>query len=1767
MTLHPIQALEHVINSYRDYLTTEFRARDPKLRQALQEALTHEGFLSQEPFFSAHQPFKAGQPWVELPLDAKLAAALQVRAGGNPAYMHQSEAIAHLLGPGVGPLVISTGTGSGKTEAFLAPVLQAAIEDAVTTYGKSGLVAIILYPMNALANDQEDRIRWYLHESGWSGAIRLAQYNRSTTQRQRAELRQTPPHLLLTNYQMLEYLLVRPADREDLFKNHRLRFVVLDEVHSYGGALGSHVALLIRRLRAHLHQANPQRLAPIFVGASATIATNGGTVTTRGERTSPMINSIQAFFSKLVGVDPVSVRVVNESLETVVSPPDAQYTAAPYTPSPSPDLADPSTLRQTLACLANLPDDTPLLESARRCGLLWDLNRWLATGPRSLTELVTLIKDSVPSRGGWDEATIRREVELGLRVGAALATIEGDSKIPGALRLRAHRFVRGGWEFYRCLNPGCGALYPRGEEVCPQCGEATAPLYLCRNCGADFWRMLGPTEGEGELSPYPEILEGKLDVENGLSEWLLYQPQNWRETDFEEQLADGDVLEIDAEGNLYEMAEGQKRKVKQLEGIWDAHSRTFWVKPGGEHRASLYNSRRKCPNCGSTGGPRAIITRVTLGTSAALKVLTEGLVEAMPSAATDKKRVLIFADSRQDAAHQARFIDFAARYDRMRAQVVKILQAESPLGFNALVERLGGLGRQKGDNPYLIRTFSGHQIPKAKEERDRYYAWEEAPLLDDLAVNTRYRATLENLGLLAVAYTGLDDFTWHYGQNWVAELRLLQLEQFGYLVSQLLDTFRRAGALSRDLLRFHPNGSRNEFVMKGAQWERRINNPIGLPIAEDSGPALRFEEDPPSGLRKQNIWAEKGHQTAPQQLVIHLVERFGGQPPGPETMRRLLETLAIEQFIIPVDLYGYTGNPYRAYQVNAGLLELSLTVTSTRFRCDVCSRVVHLPGWVQFGQQFPCPRCATGQFIRFTDDLVKQSRYARRALDPEAVPLKAAEHTAQVPGTRRKEIEAAFRGKDEAINVLACSPTLELGIHVGGLEAVALRNIPPRPDNYAQRGGRAGRDERVGLVIGYTRNTPHDQYFFQHPAEMIAGAVPAPTFSLGNRDALVRHLYAIAFSLAQPGIAGRMIEYVTFKGEVRQDKVDELLTGLTQVKGNALGIAQTAFSADCLAQAGYTLDDLAKLLDDLPGRVQEAFERTARQVAQLHTAVETWSETGGATWTAQRAGRMINRLLGIPDGSQNEQEVDVGSAYPLRRLAEAGLMPGYEFPSEPSTLRLLGDQDEWSTLSTARPSGLRQYQPGAPVYARGKRWKVIGVDKSSPWNPQGPEVTRYFVRCQQCALAFDPQESPRCPRCGDADPGGQIPAIDYAGFIARPDESAVGDEEDRVYGRNLIEIHPSWHTQTAQPVAARWQLPDSWRLEWRRGERVVWLNEGQTDPDGFKMRYRLCPECGKVTDPPKEVKTTKGKGRKAPAKANQPDPYGHAANCTLRGQPVDGAALFAEAQVETLRLLFPWPGDPDKPAALELGRWALTLGYALVIGAERYYALAEGDLDVLWEGLRLQTTLDGKPFQEGVLTVIDPNIGGSGYLEKMAEEFNRVAAAALHHLDHDDCESACYRCLKSYHNQRYHNQLAWPLVTSTLTGLSEASPILLPLTAIEVANPRPWLEAYAAGCASPLEHHCLNLLTTAGLNPVKQHPITDDTGRAFTVADFAFPEKRVAIYVDGVAYHTGANLRRDQAIEKRLQSLTQPWQVVRVGAKGLYGNAEGFVEKMRRRMG
>lgn len=1757
MTLHPIAVVDHVLGEYQSYLSTEFRARDETLRQALEEALEQPRFLAQDPFFQAHRPFKDGLRWEELGLDAALAKVMRDRARSEQAYLHQSDAIQHLLSAQASPLVVTTGTGSGKTECFLLPVIQNAIEDAVR-FKRSGLTAILVYPMNALANDQEARIRDYLESSGHRH-VSVARYDRSTKQEERARLRKDPPRILLTNYMMLEYLLVRPADRDGLFQNHRCRFVVLDEVHSYRGTLGSNIALLFRRLCAHLRRArqdwaaddraNPRRFPSIVpVATSATIKSVDERGKTREEVTRLRDEAVQEFLGKLTGYPGEEFRVIGESLRDLEVPPEARWPAQVVDIDP-PDHRDEKSVHGALLALAGAEPGASRDEAARRAGVLWKLGELLARRPLSLEGIVEAIRSEVEERREADVAAVRKEVEAALITGAALP-----ATTPGALRLRTHRFLRGGWRFYRCVDPGCGRLYPMGEEQC-SCGKLTAPLLVCRSCGADGLHFWSESDGaDGDLSPNRNRrIEG---------EWTLIDRGRFPDPD-----DDGDG------GQSVSQMKGRP----VVHGSFDPATCSFSADEGTYPvRVTLAPARNRCLVCGATAGAHNVLTPVALGTSAAVRVVSEGLVEALTrenrskEGHDGKERLLVFSDSRQDAAHQARFITYAGRYDRMRRRLVRALgDAEKPFTLSEAVTELLHLGVSRGDNPRCERFDNVEYMPDAV--RNLAEAWEEAPLLDDLAITAGYRATVFNLGLVGIRYQHLEKYVSDRGGELAQSLGVSE-RALAHLARCLLDEMRRNGALSRGLLTYHPGHPRcpDEYSW-AADWERRLKSPSGYACDGQGAPIGYLDRsEVPDGIALRNFWRkEKGGGRPPglQRRFQELLKKMGGVLGTEDLLMDLLKFLTGGPRLIDAQtLYGFRKSA-RLLQVNADCVQLVLLRDEDRYRCGVCH--VRMP-WVSEGD--PCPACH-GSFAHWPAEELGRNRYVQRIRSSSLSPLVAGEHTAQIAADERIELEERFKGPPDRspLNVLACSPTLEMGIDVGGLDAVVMRNVPPRPDNYAQRGGRAGRRERVGIVLGYARSTPHDGYFYDKPEEMIAGEVPAPSVGLGNRDVVRRHLHAIVFGGADPGLAGKMAEYISLQGEVQEETVDELVSALESRFADAVTTALEAWGADILEPAGLaTRESLLEELRRLPDLTRDVFGRVRKQLIDLEQAIRSWQETGRGDRSAVQAMELKRRLLGIRSDrdTAGAEADDRTQGHPMRRFAEFGILPGYEFPSEPCTLRLLRDSHEEEPVSVERRFGIAQYQPGARAHARGHRWRVVGLDMSSPWNPKSPDPDWVYAVCLRCKLRYGYQSHVECPRCGSGETmAAAVPAHEFGGFVAVRDDTPVLEEEDRFAIASLVQQHPQWDGE----IVRRYLLPPGWRSELRRGEEIRWVNEWKRPTPaeakagipmlhGDSRGFYLCPHCGKSLSVPLEGDgKTKKKGRKKPRRRRDADEYGHAPGCPRQGETPVPCAIVTKSLSTTLRVVVTLPADMTE-ASYE--RWGHSLGYALRTGIRQLYMLDGPEIEFVLESMWESHGQEGRT-KNGALTFIDPAVGGSGYLDRAAAELHLVAGRTLEHLDHEGCQSACYRCLKSYNNQRHHEHLFWPGIQLDLEQLAQEAPRALAAERGDLDDSRVWLEAYDAGVGSPLELRFLRLFEKHGVEVDPQVPVAPSPEeRPISLADFVLRGRRVAIYVDGAAFHKGDRLRRDRFIRKRLEEGEPGWSVVELRAADL-GRAEEVVSRIR----
>ncbi len=392
------------------------------------------------------------------------------------------------------------------------------------------------------------------------------------------------------------------------------------------------------------------------------------------------------------------------------------------------------------------------------------------------------------------------------------------------------------------------------------------------------------------------------------------------------------------------------------------------------------------------------------------------------------------------------------------------------------------------------------------------------------------------------------------------------------------------------------------------------------------------------------------------------------------------------------------------------------------------------------------------------------------------------------------------------------------------------------------------------------------------------------------------------------------------------------------------------------------------------------------------------------------------------------------------------------------------------------------------------------------------------------------------------------------------------DEEDRFAVKHLVESYPQWDGE----IVGRWSVGPGWTLRLSRNETVRWLNEGP--PPSNKDRennipllnsdakgFYICQQCLRVLTMPDQSRTCSMSPKNARSSVSKIDQYAHADNCPNRGKPPIPLAIETSSALEVLRLIVPLPDDIDQN---DLLIWGLSLGYALRIGMLREFALSDDDIDFKFEGA-WKTQIDDKTCLQGVLTYLDPNLGGSGYLKRIAETLHIAADKALKHLKHSDCDSACYRCLKSYENQRYHDMLFWPRIECDLEALASTRPSSQPTHLGDIIDPSPWLDAYNAGVGSPLELKFLELFEKNGLKVEKQVPVSASDGEApISVADFAIPERRIAIYIDGAAFHSGSNLRRDKFIRKKLRTGNPPWNVVEFRASDL-SNEDKVLQQLK----
>jgi ATP-dependent helicase YprA (DUF1998 family) len=1678
--LTPSGAFDHVKESIAEYLETQYRVSSRPVFRDRGEMLRARGTIAQWPFIEATPAFAAGRKLGDLERDGAVpAGTTELVLHGVPVdrfalYSHQEAAI--LAAAGDKPnLLVATGTGSGKTEAFLIPILADILREAAIwprpidperrgTYdGRAGkwlhsrrherrpaaLRAIVLYPMNALVNDQLSRLRRILARGDspdwqrrnlmgnvvrfgmytsltrptgpWTEAgrrTRFAEYEAKLDDEWQAlperlrttggwprpdspemlcrwDMQLAPPDVLVTNYSMLEYMLVRPieagifdATREWLASDSSNRLtLVLDEAHTYTGARGTEVAHLVRRLKERLGIADrPGKFRAIATSASVPNV-EGGT------------DQIVGFASSLFGVNPDAFSVVRI---------DAPQTS---TPAETDQAELDSWVRFHRAF--NLRNPIPAIEGLARDLNLGDVDRTLEpqvalaglleahpslSWVRSRTARRATLFDDLSSElfGGLGSSDTREEAIAGILAAGSFARPSALPDTPPLLSMRIHGFLRGIAGIWACINPRCdqvpaearpvGKVFGEPRLWC-DCGARVLEVFSCRKCGLLYVGGV-PDSVSGSLWPWADDLSGDR-----------------------QDLGSYRIFGVEApNADLIPSNRSTRTTLATTSG--DEWARDVWESMGavddqGQEISPFPNQCPRCQNYRMPGavGPntREVIEPLRTRGPRTFSVVVEDGLRVQPRGAEGDapnfgRKALLFSDSRNDAATLAADIRRDHSNDVFRQLVYRALY---------VCPKCDGTGTVEASDTYRI----GQEQPVGTKACDA---------CDGKGLNSAPTAlTYPELKARVVSQQlerGIPP-----GGDRVPDFFskvAAGAPGVGDVAGMWFDLNLRR-ELSEEAFSLGPLGL--------ASWDVRLPDETG------EFPALNQDESkifvrtiarilatedvllPPEPLDPWG-WPKDLVESHERQVIIPGYARSGSAIPYNLQNKRKLGryVIAVSRALVaenrlPDDaaadrwvkdlrwplwtaLKAFNVLQWAGAKIN-GEVPQGIRIDSFALRpiddvIYLCASCAYVTSEVLFGV---CPRCgqraepASGGDIR---NFFRRNALAVRPDGPfdDPYPLRAIEHTAQIPGAEARDLERWFQDffrddenpLDHRIDVLSVTTTMEMGIDIGSLLSVGLRNVPPTVANYQQRAGRAGRrGSSVATVLTYAQPRSHDQYYFDRPPQIVSEPPRVPVLYLDNPVIARRHVRALVLESF-------------FRTSYRSPSISNLFAAWGTV-------------GDFVAQQG-----LGKLIKFIADNAKSLGERSGLVVAESFGAdLEDW-------------------VRAIPGEIGNAVNTSAAEAELLPEVLDAGLLPKYAFPIDVVSLWIpnmdRGSRDEPTDSDNMQRDlkiALSEYAPGAEV-VRGTFPETFIYKSAGLYDPfgtpadYGPDGT--IVECLDCQ-AIDVEAMPQwtaCKECG----GGNIqimPFVTPKGFTVDAALGGAGRQRYEGGGRERsgsvaparLLVGGNAFTLGASSVF------DSLYTFVREGDLLV-CNKG---PDRNFPGYLICRTCGRSIDPD-AVGSHTYPADVPPHRGNRRGP--RAGTLCPNTSNFDNQVVLAHRfHSEVVLLAVDLPDSLDAPFLQPSGRAAwYSFGTLVADAASRFLQIDPDEIEV---GVRAVQRTDGR--LHGEVFIYDDVPGGAGYARGIAANLRDILSLAQElasSCPNSTCTGACYHCLLEYGNQQQH---------------------------------------------------------------------------------------------------------------------------------------------------
>ena len=1528
--------------------------------------------------------------------------------------------------------VVTTGTGSGKSLCFFIPIIDAAIR-AKKAGGGAKTRAIVIYPMNALANSQAKELEGYLG-SATGGLVTYARYTGQESAEDRELIKANPPDILLTNFMMLELLMTRQSDldRKVLQNCEGLQFIVLDELHTYRGRQGADVAMLMRRLRSRI---GDPKSPPLCIGTSATMASEGA----QHEKNEAVARIASQIFGADIGPD----AVVTETLKRVTNPIKIGSSGLPGLNEAVQQAAE----GEVAIGLKNSDffDDPLAIWVETKIGLKNVETKPERAKPISLEDA----SNSLSQDSGLPVelcATALRETLIGYSI-AEKDRVAGSQEHSPLFAFKLHQFVAGAGRLYMTLRPEghrdvtfSGQIFnPINEE------ERLYPTHFCRSCGQEFHPVTLRNYDGMEVFEKREIddipVDGDEDDEG--ADWGFLMPQpNDDEFTFSGKDEDYPDAWLDEKPNGEKRLKPTYRKKRaQQYSVWPdgtAHSgmRQAWFLPG---------KYRFCPSCrdvniSSARDMNKLASLSAESRSSATTILLSTVLRWMnsPESTIQKhsRKLLAFTDNRQDAALQAGHFNDFVFVTMLRGAII-----------NALRQAPGGVLEEANIGQEVQRSL---QFLAASEFSSRADEWlvntgvkgerrndAEAILRQNLQhlfwVDQRrgWRYTnpnLEQLGLLIARYKYLDDIASDEGE-FVASpiLSNASPEERKRALKAVYDHMRKglavdSGALNR--LKLEELSGKNHNLIK-SPWNIEEDRIVTSTI---------FMTDPPKRKEMKNKDEDKLLRGSPTSTIGRKIRdmTFAGRrielKEVPEVMEGLLK--ASENYGSVVKETGPFGG-----------MGWRLAGSTVQFALDEAHENAELQN-----EYF------VGVYLKIAEML--------EAGGETLFGFEGREHTAQVEGDLRELREMRFRyGSDDRkslieeeeklknfkedsrfLPTLFCSPTMELGVDISAMNVVYLRNAPPTAANYAQRSGRAGRSGQAALILTYcAAQSPHDQYFFERKTDLVDGVVVPPSIDLKNRDLVESHLNAEWLASLGMELKTDSIELdKNIKSNLDlTDPAKALLPEIRDVAAAKRTAERASPLIDGVLQAlekDYAGDNprwfktrqqvTQNIVAQAPARFNETFNRwrdllkaAERSIELADQALKDYTISPPERKAAEERRRMGEFQRSILLSNQSNKDNDF---YLYRYLATEGFLPGYNFPRLPLMAYVQGGNDGRNQryIQRARFLAISEFGPQSLVYHEGRAFRVDrALLKEAGDRDDGYLSTKARALCPSCGASHDGEHPERCHVCSTAlsksVPLTNLYKIENVG--TRPAERITSNDEERK--RQGFEIQTTFSFDASSYTASMSVTDDEGDIitvDYAQAAYISRINKGlRRRKDKSQIGFFINPKTGVWVGQPKDD----GSDEERPDKLTQL------------------IVPLVEDRKNALLIRF------DEEWFAELGKESdktlTTLQHALARGIEAVFQLEEGEILV-----------EPTPSRQDrrALLFYEAAEGGAGALGQMISEKDSIALVARKALEimhfeassfeaakkdvsaliqkpQVECVAGCYRCVLSYFNQPDHEHI------------------------------------------------------------------------------------------------------------------------------------------------